>query len=1067
LHLPIFTSFITTSHHSFLLGVVFGLYRHPIGINIDHTEKIFKIVAQFRIIQKHTSAAHFFGSLHLLSYTNSKTYIMAMATLTSMMSEEEETLTWPGFVGKTWQVHKFGGTSVANADCYRLCAAIVETQLGIKQGDESTWNSNMNTLNHGREQQPLNLSVVVSAMGGKPKVTDLLLNSVKAAAERDQEQVEHYLDLVKEKHAACLLDLFPEDKDKERLSKTIAQDLADIRDILKTVSLMKWQASRISELVSGYGELWSAQILAQLLQNRARYRHEIVATRSTSSLHEEHFMRHEFVFLDARRVITIDEDVIQGGAVCWDMSQSKLAEVYQTELDARELEDPSVRMHFVVTGYVASNIHGVATTLQRDGSDYSAAIMGRLLQSTNITIWTDVDGVLSADPRRVPMAHALPEVSYNEAMELAYFGAKVIHPKTMQPAISANPQIPIFIRNTFNSSFRGTRIYTMSTTHADRDRCVCGFSSNENMALINVEGSGLIGVPGVAKRMFSTLESTGVNVVLISQASSEHSITFATAHEQAILAKTCLEEEFERELRQSRISQIEVTGPCSIIAAVGDGMSDVAGVSGRFFSSLGDAQINVLAIAQGCSERNISAVVAQSQSSRALRALHAAFRLSHTVVRVAIVGMNELGDSLLKLLETERRKLRATYEIDLQVCAVVVDSDKPDIVCLKDDSGEDSITLDAFNKATKRSSDTPHAVQFDTKSPEDVAELATGGIDSLLANVFREECAHHVVFDCTNDKEASVFHAPWLKAGIHVVTANNMGISGTEEQRDTISAAENAHGKLSAQYLREVTVGGGLPIINTLRTLLNSGDKIRRIDGILSVSMSYIMFRVSPPPDIARCVRFDEETTKGAFQGDSTISRDASIGTPCSLSQAVKEAVALDLMEIDPSHDLSNDYSARVLMVLAKELGLDRNISTEDIQNRSDKLVEISANESLNYTSFEGNTDKLVEERVKAAAERGCVLRLISSVDVGSKSIDIKLLEVPNNHVFAVTPPSSACVRFFTHRYQPDPLVVQGPAAGADCTSSALLAELLHLMRSKIGPKSGALSRTGSSAFLS
>jgi aspartokinase/homoserine dehydrogenase 1 len=998
--------------------------------------------------------------------------------MTTMGSNPEETLTWPGFSGKTWQVHKFGGTSVANADCYRLCAAIVETQLGITQGDESTWNTN--TLDrHGQELRPY-LSLVVSAMGGKPKVTDLLLNSVKAASERNHDKVDHYLNLIKEKHATCLQDLFDQkEEDKERLTNVIAQDLTDIRDILKTVSLMKWQASRISELVSGYGELWSAQILSQLLQHRAQHRHDVLQNQSTSSItQEEPYIRHEFVFMDARRVITVDEDAIQGGAVCWDISQSKLAEVYQTEqtnmmssssLSSRqELEDPNVRMHFVVTGFVASNIHGVATTLQRDGSDYSAAIMGRLLQSTNVTIWTDVDGVMSADPRRVPMAHALPEVSYNEAMELAYFGAKVIHPKTMQPAISANPQIPIFIRNTFNPSFRGTRIYTLSTTLTDQDRCVCGFSSNEDMALINVEGSGLIGVPGVAKRMFSTLENKGVNVVLISQASSEHSITFATVQQQAHIAKEALEEEFDKELRQSRISQIEVTSPCSIIAAVGDGMSDVAGVSGRFFSSLGDAKINVLAIAQGCSERNISAVVAQSQSSRALRALHAAFRLSHTVVRVAIVGMNELGESLLKLLETERRKLRITFEIDLQVCAVVVDGDKPDIVCLKDDSGDDSITLDAFNKATRRSSDTPHAaVQFDSKSPEDVAVLATGGIDSLLANVFREECAHHVVFDCTNDQEASDLHALWLTTGVHVVTANNMGLSGTKEQRDAISAAEVAHGKLSAQYLREVTVGGGLPTITTLRTLLNSGDKIRRIDGILSVSMSYIMFRVSPPPDIARCGRFDEEVTNGAFHGDLTISRDASVGTPCSLSQAVKEAVALDLMEKDPSFDLSNEYTARVLMVLAKELGLDRSISTEDIQNRSDKLVDISADETLDYTSFEGNADKLVEERVKAAAARGCVLRLISSVDVASKSIDIKMMDVPNNHVFAVTPPSSACIRFFTHRYQPYPLVVQGPAAGADCTSSALLAELLHLMRSKIGPKTGALSRTLSSAYLS
>jgi aspartokinase/homoserine dehydrogenase 1 len=323
--------------------------------------------------------------------------------------------------------------------------------------------------------------------------------------------------------------------------------------------------------------------------------------------------------------------------VCWDISGEKLKEIYEQEI----VPDGS-KLHFVITGYVASNTDGVATTLQRDGSDYSAAIMGKLLQSRSVTIWTDVDGVLSADPRRVPDAFVIPEVSYNEAMELAYFGAKVIHPKTMQPCISSSPQIPLLIRNTFNPAFRGTRIFTTSTTQTDREKSVCGFSSIENMALINVEGSGLIGVPGVAKRLFGTLESVGVNVVLISQASSEHSITFATVETQADLAKEAIEEEFEKELKQARISQVEVQAPCSIIAAVGDGMKHVAGVSGRFFSALGDAKINILAISQGCSERNISAVVFTSESTRALRAVHAAFRLSHTTVRIGLVGKSNV-----------------------------------------------------------------------------------------------------------------------------------------------------------------------------------------------------------------------------------------------------------------------------------------------------------------------------------------------------------------------------------------------------------------------------------------
>ena len=243
-------------------------------------------------------------------------------------------------------------------------------------------------------------------------------------------------------------------------------------------------------------------------------------------------------------------------------------------------------MHFVITGYVASNTDGVATTLQRDGSDYSAAIMGRLLESTNITIWTDVDGVLSADPRRVPDSYILPEVSYTEVMELTYFGAKVIHPKTvsehglnfydlfahfnivlapvllmtmkMQPAIMGHPQIPIYIRNTFNSSFRGSRIYTSSTTHTDRERCVCGFSSIEKMAIVNVEGSGIVGVKGVARRLFGTLETIGVSVVLISQASSEYSITFATAMSQSQLAKDAIEEEFHKEIKQVRYITVYV-----------------------------------------------------------------------------------------------------------------------------------------------------------------------------------------------------------------------------------------------------------------------------------------------------------------------------------------------------------------------------------------------------------------------------------------------------------------------------------------------------------------------------
>jgi aspartokinase/homoserine dehydrogenase 1 len=578
--------------------------------------------------------------------------------------------------------------------------------------------------------------------------------------------------------------------------------------------------------------------------------------------------------------------------------------------------------------------------------------------------------------------------------------------------------------------------------------------------LINVEGSGLIGVPGVAKRMFSTLERIKINVVLISQASSEHSVTFATTEAQAMAAKEAIEEEFSRELKQSRISAVEIQAPCSIIAAVGDGMYKTMGVSGRFFSALGDAKVNVLAIAQGCSERNISAVVRTEQSTRALRALHAAFSLSHTTIRLGIIGMNPLGDSLLRLLQDQRESLRATFDLDLQVCVVLPNEDSTEIVRLKkdDDGSDDSITIGAFNSAAGIA---PSHTTF--QDERHVATLSAGDLSTIFGHLFKEECSDHILFDCTNEESVGNWHAKWLRASVNVVTANNTGLSGSKEQRDDIRAAEKAHGKQSAKYLREVTVGGGLPIIGTLRSLLHSGDKIRRIDGILSVSLSYIMFRISPPPDMTACTEFDAGSCNDAFTADLSASPEINVGAACSFSQAVKEAVDLGLMEEDPTKDLNNEYTSRVLMVLARELGFDQDINTEDIQNSSDKLLESVVKGEVNYQSFPPETDGLVKERVDAARSRGCVLRHIASVDVKAGKMEIRIVEVPEHHIFAVTPPSCACVRFFTNRHRKYPLVVQGPSAGADSTASALLAELLQLMRGKANPRSVALSRTESS----
>ena len=989
--------------------------------------------------------------------------------MSSLIPEDEEDAPTIGFDGKLWEVHKFGGTSVASADCYLKVAAIVEHQLGIADG-----------FSDAVESSDANLAIVVSAMGGKPKVTDLLLRSVKAAAERDTEGVNSLLNKIMEKHSICIdalcldpgslqrdtppdFELSPSFEEKENATRAdtakhlkdrISSDMNDIRDILKTVYLMKWEASRISELVSGYGEVWSAQILTVLLQARARGRAKAAKAGSDPSLQQlPNHKHHHFSYLDARRVITIDEDAIQDGAVVWSASASKLKEVYNVELAKCNDANPDAALHFIMTGYIASNTHGVATTLGRDGSDYSAAVMGRLLQSRLVSIWTDVDGVLSADPRRVPYSQVIPDVSFKEAMELAYFGAKVIHPKTMTPAIMAQPQIPIYIRNTFNPKYRGSRIFTTSTTHTDRDKCVCGFSSIEDMALINVEGSGLVGVHGVAKRLFSTLESIGVSVVLISQASSEHSITFATMAEQSKEAKDSIEEEFHKELKTNRITSIDVKAPCSIIAAVGDGMSQTAGVSGRFFTALGDAKINVLAISQGCSERNISTVVWSKESTRALRAVHASFHLSNTTVYIGLVGMNEIGESLLKLLEGQRNKLRSTFEVDLQVRAVAANGSSTDLVTLKElnDQNANSISSAAYNLATGGSA----------LSEKAVTAMAPGGISTMGDHVTSDFVAHSIIFDCTAEEEVGRKHPDWLMAGVHVITANNKALSGSKDLRYAIDTAQTIHGKQSAQYLREVTVGGGLPIVSTLRDLLNSGDKVRRIDGIMSVSWSYIMHRIAPPPGVGDCSGFDEEVSSGSYRSDHSLSPKAD-GDVCIFSEAVKEAIGLGLMETDPIHDLSFEYTARCLLVLAKELGIDKGYDVEKILEHSQSFANIGSN----FDDISALLDSLMSKRVAQALEKGCVPRQISSIDVKTGRIEIKLIDVPANHVFATNPPSNECVRFFTERHRPFPLIIQGPSAGVDSTASALLAELLRLMQSKVGPRSGTLSRTGSSAVL-
>src|SRR5215469_4517406 len=511
-----------------------------------------------------------------------------------------------------WVVHKFGGSSVADADCFRKVAAILEAAPA------------------GR------LAVVLSACRG---VTDALLRLV-ALAERHDERVRAEIVQLRERHVAIASEL---------LSPAAAQgyrtafesDCRDLQEVLRSLQLPRslehprGSSRDVSDLVSGYGEVWSTRLFQRFFAERARRPGPVA-------------------WLDARRVVVVEWGPL-GPGVQWPESRANL-----------EAQVPAA-FHgtLVITGFVATDRRGVPTTLGRNGSDFSASIFGALLGAAEILIWTDVDGVLSADPRRVPDATVIDSLSYNEAMELAYFGAKVIHPQTIAPAVK--DRIPIWIRNTFAPAKAGTLICAQPVSTLP----VKGITSIERVALVNLEGTGMIGVPGTAHRLFGALREEGISVILISQGSSEHSICCAIPYEQGERAAALVRQAFERELKEGQIQSVEVDPNLAILAIVGDGMAGTPGVAAKVFNSLGAASVNVRAIAQGASERNISVVVDGRSATRALRAVHAGRYLSPHTISVGVIGPGTVGRVFLEQLAAQCTHLREQFQIDLRVRGVL------------------------------------------------------------------------------------------------------------------------------------------------------------------------------------------------------------------------------------------------------------------------------------------------------------------------------------------------------------------------------------------------------------
>ncbi len=697
-----------------------------------------------------------------------------------------------------WHIHKFGGTSLGDADCFRRVADIL---LGEPVGRQA---------------------VVVSAMA---KTTDALLGLV-AAAEQSGSDLGARIDAIAARYKGTVGSLLKQRHGAEEILKAFNADLADVRDVLRGITLVRQAGERSRDLIAGYGELWSSRLLAAYLGERAQ---------SFAGSRPVHWV-------DARTLIVIERGEM-GPSVLWDESR----------VNARRIFSESTYGIVVVTGFIASERDGLPTTLGRNGSDFSASIVGALLDAEKITIWTDVDGVMSADPNRVPEAAIISALSYSEAMELAYFGAKVIHPQTMSPAVQRG--IPIWIRNTFNTSAPGSLI----GPHSDPSQPIKGVTAVDDVALVNIEGAGMIGVPGTADRLFGALREANISVILISQASSEHSICIGVPSRMAVDAERVVRRAFAIELEQGLVQSVTVKDPCSVIAVVGDGMAGMPGIAGRFLGTLGSAGINVRAIAQGSSERNISAVIARQDSTRALRAAHSGFYLSAETISIGLIGPGNVGQVLLRQMAAELPRLKSQFNLDLRVRAI---------------AGSSRMLLSdrAIDLATWRE-------DFETKSvPLDWAVFTN--------HVHAEHLPHAAVVDCSASEEVAGRYVEWLGGGVHVVTPNKQAPSGPLANYDQLHEVRRRH---NTRFLYETTVGAALPIIGTLRDLRETGDEIRSIEGIFSGTLAYLF---------------------NVFDGTRPF------------STIVREAREAGYTEPDPRDDLSGLDVARKLIILSREMGM-------------------------------------------------------------------------------------------------------------------------------------------------
>lgn len=814
------------------------------------------------------------------------------------------------------RILKFGGSSLADASRIRNVGEIISYKYDSGETPRA---------------------IVLSAFGS---ATDLLQEMAAKAANGDA-SYEDLLTKFGALHQGVIEALFPNNDSRQDIQSHISELFTNLNKLLQGIFLVREATPRSLDYVLSFGERHSAYLVAQYLNQV-----DIGCD-----------------YVDTRTIIKTDKRF--GSA--------------QVDID---LTYKNIQEHFakadrlqVLTGFISTAKGGLTTTLGRGGSDYTAALVGAALNVDAIEIWTDVNGVLTSDPRMVDSAFTISNMTYAEAVEMSHFGAKVIYPPTIHPVLDKN--IPIYIRNTFDMKGAGT---VVSREGNGYEKPVKGISSISDIALLTLQGSGLFGVPGVAARLFKSLAQGDINVILITQGSSEHSISFAIQPSEIKRARKRIEKEFEFEISRGSVEAIKIEDELAVIAIIGENMRYTPGIAGKMLTALGNNGINAVAIAQGSSELNISVVINASNEKKALNVLHEAFFLSDTkVIHLFMVGVGLIGGTLLQQLRKQAKFLREKRSLEISVVGLA------------------NTRKMVFNQ---------NGIDLDNWETQLSSSALESDMDEYVNRLLELNLSNSVFVDNTADLMIPEHYRAILDASVSISTPNKVATSSNLDQYlDLLSIAEQKN----VYFGYETNVGAGLPVISTLRNLVDSGDRILKIEGVLSGSLSFIFNYFSDQ---------------------------------VSFSTAVAEAGVRGFTEPDPRTDLSGLDVKRKILILAREAGIPMEAVEVEVKPLlPDYCVDAELGEELDLALAWANAH--FEEMRLSAENKGARLRMIAKFERGRATIGLE--EVKPDSPFFFLSGSDNMIVFTTERYKDRPLVIQGPGAGAEVTAAGVFAEIIHI----------------------